>query len=98
MAININHLTIEQLKLLQKDIVDVLASAAAAELAEQELLKANEIRVKLHELSEIRKKIQGLAKDAANIIDMNPDLGGFSINFGDISHTYDSDNGWSNSY
>lgn len=98
MTINIAKLTVEQLKLLQQDINAVLANAAAIEAAEQERLKANNIRVKLHELSEIRKKIYNLAQQATDIVDEFSELGEFSLSFGDFEYTYDSDNGWSSSY
>lgn len=98
MTISIANLTVEQLKLLQQDINTVLAANAALEAAEQERLKANQIRVKLHELSEIRKKIYNLAQAATDIVDEFPELGEFSLSFGDFEYTYDSDNGWSSSY
>lgn len=98
MAISIANLTVEQLKILQKDINTVLVNAAALEAAEQERLKANNIRVKLHELSEIRKKIYNLAQAATDIVDNSPELGEFSLSFGDFEYSYDSDNGWSSSY
>lgn len=98
MTINITKLTVEQLKMLQHDIYAVLANAAAIEAQEQERLKANNIRVKLHELSEIRKKIYNLAQQATDIVDEFPELGEFSLSFGDFEYTYDSDNGWSSSY
>lgn len=98
MTINIAKLTVDQLKMLQQDINAVLANAAAIEAAEQERLKANNVRVKLHELSEIRKKIYNLAQQATDIVDEFPELGEFSLSFGDFEYTYDSDNGWSSSY
>jgi hypothetical protein len=95
---NLKTMTISDLKALQADIASVLKESESKEKLETDTKTA------LNALSAIRTEIYALEKRAVGIVDnfskLYPTECGmvFTIEIGCVDVTYDSNDGWSNSY